>query len=643
MNANRLTVTLLTLSVLTSVNAAEQTKTGRTQAVHVQNFTLQDYRGKQHQLSDFQDASSVVLVFLGTECPLVRLYGPRLEQLSQQYRTRSVVFLGINSNRQDSLTDIAAYARRHGITFPILKDTRNQLADAVNAQRTPSVAVLDSKRQVIYQGRIDDQYGVGYARETPTQTYLVDAIDATLAGRKPALTNVAAEGCLIGRVRKVDHSSTVTYGEHIAPILNQHCVQCHRDGEIAPFALTSFDEVAGWSEMIREVVRDQRMPPWHASPKHGRFSNSRGLSDNEKGLINRWVLAGAPAGDLSSLPELSPKASGWQLESEPDVVVSMNKSATVPAEGAVEYQYYQIDPGFDEDKWIRAAEVVPGARDVVHHILVFVTDGNEPLGQFVEGGGSFLAAYVPGLRTEEYPRGMAKLIPAGSKLVFQMHYTPNGTERTDRSSIGLYFADEIEIDHVVTTQEVINDSFRIPAGAGNHRVEASSRKAPPGMQLLSLMPHMHLRGKSFRYEAVLPGGRRKTLLDVPAYDFNWQTAYRFQQPMKLPAGTRMHCVAHFDNSAGNLNNPAPDEIVRWGEQTWDEMMIGYFDIALPREGASSRIAELRAIMKEFDRNEDGQIQRSEVPQNLQRIFTRLDSNKDDRVNFEELKRLPKNR
>lgn len=612
----------------------------------VEDFSLQDYRGKRHQLSDFDDAKVVVLAFLGTECPLVKLYGPVLGRLAKQYESRGVVFVGMNANRQDSLADIAAYARRHNVHFPILKDVRNRIADEIGAERTPSVAVLDADRRVRYLGRIDDQYGVGYARETARQTWLMDALESLLNDRTIAVTRVAAEGCFIGRVRKVDENSAVTYGEHIAPILNKHCVECHRAGEIAPFSLTDFEEVAGWAEMIREVTRDQRMPPWHADPQYGHFANARGLSQNEKDLINKWVLAGAPAGDLSNLPKLPAKARGWQLNSEPDVVIEMPRTYQVPAEGEVKYQYFRVDPGFKEDKWIRAAEIIPGSREVVHHVLVFARSKGERFKSTGAGGGEFLAAYVPGLRSEPLPDGMAKLVKAGSEIIFQMHYTPIGEERSDLSKVGLYFADEANVKHTVVTLQAANRKIEIPPHEDAHREEATSRSAPVDMQLLALMPHMHVRGKSFRYSLVDADGRENILLDVPHYDFNWQTAYRLSEPISVPRGARLQCVAYYDNSQDNLNNPDPSDTVRWGDQTWEEMMIGYFDVAFPRinsDESSPDGAMLQAlvVMKQFDRNSDGKIQRNEVAKKLLSIFELLDVDNDDEVTLTELRKLPK--
>jgi peroxiredoxin len=622
----------------------------------VADFTLSDYRGREQALADYHESDVVVLAFLGTQCPLVKLYGPRLEELSQTYADRGVVFLGVNANVHDSMAEIAAYARTHGLTFPILKDAGNKLADRLGAERTPEVFVLDNKRTIRYRGRIDDQYGVGYTRDEPAHRELAAAIDALLAGTEITTTLTEVEGCIIGRVREVQGDSDVTYSNQIARILQKRCVECHREGEIGPFALTDYDEVAGWASMINEVVSENRMPPWHADPAHGHFANERRLTDEEKQLIARWADSGAPQGDPRDLPEPVEYTSGWQLPQKPDLVVAMrDEPFDVPAEGVVGYQYFTVDPGFEEDRWVKMAEVVAGNRAVVHHVLVFVRPPKNREGDGA-GGGEYLVGYVPGLRARPYPDGMAKLIPAGSRLVFQVHYTPIGTPQQDLSHVGLVFASPDEVRHmVVTSRATTGGSLRIPAGEANFRTEATTPAAPREVQLLSLMPHMHLRGKSFRYEALYPDGRTEVLLDVPHYEFNWQTAYVLADRKTLPAGTRLHAIAHFDNSPHNLNNPDPDVEVRWGDQTWNEMMIGYFDIAValpkpgqapsPRGDGEESTGEARpqsraaAALERFDKDQDGAISRDEAPARLHALFDTLDANGDGSVDSDELKSL----
>lgn len=654
-------VFVLTMTAPSAFAADSSSLVGR----KVSAFTAKDFRGRTHSLDDYSGSQVIVLAFLGTECPLAKLYGPRLASISKKYADKGVAILGVNSNRHDSITEISAYARIHEIGFPILKDLDNRIADQVGATRTPEILILDQKRIVRYHGRVDDQYGVGYIRDEPEQSFVTNAIDDLLASRSVKTASTEVVGCFIGRMRKPNPNSEVTFSNQIARILNKHCVECHREGEIAPFTLTSYDEVVGWGKTMVEVIDDRRMPPWHADPKHGEFLNARIMTDEEKSLIKQWVDAGCPEGDRSQLPEPPTYTNGWQLPSKPDLVVNMrDQPFEVPAEGTVKYQYFQTDPGFEKDTWVKAAELQPGNRAVVHHILVFV---RPPKGRSKGMGstiGEFLAAYVPGHRAPHYPKGMAKLIPAGSKLAFQLHYTPIGTPQKDLSRLGLVFAEPDEqIEQVVVTQQASNHrGLVIPPHADNHRVEARSQTAPSDVEILAFMPHMHLRGKSFSYAAHYPDGRKKMLLDVPQYDFNWQTAYRVAKPVPLPKGAYLQCVAHFDNSENNLSNPDPTQTVRWGDQTWNEMMIGYFDVAVPKEilglghsetsGRTSqatagsnrtkaRVLEILKAIRDFDRqgNNNGKLEKTEVPQKHLPIFKRLDNNNDDILTADEVAKM----
>jgi peroxiredoxin/mono/diheme cytochrome c family protein len=608
----------------------------------VDAFELQDYRGTKHALSDYRDRKLVVLAFLGTECPLAKRYGQELARLADKYEPRGVAFLGVNSNVQDSITETAAYARQHDIKFPILKDVANKLADALGAQRTPCVFVLDDRQTIRYAGRIDDQYGVGYVRREPERHDLQVALDELLVGHEVSVPLTEAVGCYIGRVKQPQSDSPVTYSNQIARIFQQRCVECHREGEIAPFELDDYDDVVGWAEMIQEVVRDGRMPPWHASPKHGDFENARALTEEEKQSIYAWVAAGAPEGDRKALPAPRTWTSGWQLPRTPDFVAPlMDEPFRVPANGEVRYQYFQIDPGFKEDKWLSAVEIQPGNRSVVHHVLMFAGTSDDVEEQFRGGAAGYDGIFIPGQRVQPYPARMARRIPAGSHLFFQIHYTPVGSEQFDQSRVGMLFVEPQSVKYEVRTASAVNMELNIPPRDDNYRVEASSARLPADVQLLALTPHMHLRGKSFLMEAVYPTGERKTLLDVPRYDFNWQTAYRLKIAMDLPKGARVHCVGHFDNSEKNLNNPDPTKTVHWGEQTWDEMMIGYFDYAVPvgtptPTAAERRQARAQELFDRLDTNADGKVAADESPEKYRGFFKLLDANGDDALSVEEL-------
>jgi peroxiredoxin len=653
------------LSVFTaneSLFAADSPEADSLVGRKVEDFSVKDYRGKTHSLSDYGSSKVVVLAFLGTECPLAKLYAPRLASLNAELKSRGVTFLGVNSNRQDSLTEVASHARRHGIEFPVLKDVGNRIADAIGVTRTPEIVVLDEKRTVRYHGRIDDQYGVGYIRDEVENAFLKEAVEDLLAGRKVKTASTEVVGCFIGRIRKPQADSQVTYSNQVARILQRNCEECHREGEIAPFTLTKYEEVVGWGDTILEVIEDQRMPPWHANPKHGEFANARVLTAQEKQQLRDWVKAGSPEGDPAQLPEARTYTSGWSLPRKPDFVINMaDKPYDVQAEGTVRYQHFTVDPGFTEDKWVKAAELQPGNRAVVHHILVFsLPSGRRERASLASVNGQFLAAYVPGHRSPVFDDGMAKLVPAGSKLVFQVHYTPIGTPQKDLSRLALVFAEPETITHVVTTQQAAEHRrLVIPPGADNYPVEARSQTAPSEVRLLALMPHMHLRGKAFRYEVHYPNGKSEILLDVPNYDFNWQTAYRLAEPKTLPKGAFLRCVAHYDNSEENLNNPDPTVTVRWGDQTWNEMMIGYFDVAVPTSvlginpGARKTAAESDQLniggrkvevskildgITELDKNKDGKLVTKEVPRQYLIIFTRLDANSDGELTLEEARK-----
>jgi peroxiredoxin len=556
---------------------------GATAEPPIADFTLRDSGGKAFALADTKQQKCVVVVFLGTECPLAKLYAPRLQKLADDYRSRGVTVIGIDSNVQDSNADLAAYARLHKIDFPLLKDPGAAVADLFGARRTPEAFVLDERRIVRYRGRIDDQYGVGYMRPEPKRRDLRQALDELLTDKEVSQPHADPAGCLIGRGRKPDEASPVVFSKQISRIFNQHCVECHRPGEIGPFALTDYQEVAGWADTIAEVVAAGRMPPWHANPKFGKFAGDRSLSTEDKQLIAAWAAAGAPEGnraDLPKPPQFQP--AGWQLPRQPDLVIPMSAAPfKVPAEGIVDYQFFAADQKFSEDKWFVAAEVMPGNRAVVHHLLVFAFSKglDEALADGTTDG--YLAAYVPGMRTANYPEGMAKRIPAGSRLVFQVHYTANGSEQFDCSKLGLILADPKRVQYEVLTGSVIRRSIAIPPRTARYRATADFAGLPEQSYLLSMMPHMHSRGAAFNYQLVYPNGKILTLLDIPHYDANWQTTYRLLEPLALPAGSRLRSTAFFDNSEDNPNNPDPTKTVRWGLQAKDEMMVGYFDVAVP--------------------------------------------------------------
>ena len=662
-------VPVAVLGLLIAATGAQSSwASGPTVGRIVHAFELKDFRGKDHSLAAIlRQKKAVAVVFLGTECPLAKLYGPRLEQLSREFAAKQVALIGIDSNRQDAITQIDGFARQHGLTFPILKDLGNKVADDFGATRTPEAFVLDDRGVIRYQGRIDNQYtfgaGVGYAKPQLKRRDLAIAVDEVITGKPVSVPTTEAKGCRIGRVRKPNEESAVTYSNQIARLLNQRCVFCHRPGEIGPFAMTKYHEVAGWGEMIAEVVREQRMPPWHANPAYGKFANEDVLSEKEKEAIYAWVEAGCPEGNLADLPAPPKFTEGWLLERAPDKVVYMTeKRVDINAEGVEPYRYYIADPGFKQDTWVKSAQCLPGNPAVVHHIIVFIAPPeavaklrdaqeraataqaqaglNAPQGvqprqaaqhharaesaekpgrkrlqvdnrpdknvpdknvDATSGRGGddgdisgmdLLCGFAPGTRPFIAPAGMAKLVPAGWQFIFQMHYTTNGSAQKDRSAIGLLFEDPARVSHRLSTANTANIEFEIPAYADDWKVEARKTFVRDTL-LIGMYPHMHIRGKSFRYELTYPNGKKEILLDVPHYDFNWQNWFELQKPLMIPAGSRLLCTAWFDNSENNIFNPDASKPVRWGDQTWEEMMIGWYDVAFPKGEAAKLLAAER--------------------------------------------------
>jgi thiol-disulfide isomerase/thioredoxin len=584
------------------------------------NFTLKDaVSGRPFALYGFAGKKAAVLVFLGTDCPLANVYAPRLEELNREYRGKGVAFVGINSNAHESEAAIGEQVRKYGLDFPVLKDPRNVVADLALVERTPEVLVLDGRARVRYRGAIDDQYGTGTRKPQATKHYLKDALDALLAGRSVALTATDVPGCLLDRVepavsvssrsrvrppsadvvdarKKADKEMSldvgpVTYASAAARIIQEKCQSCHRPGQVAPFSLRSYDDARKHAAMIHEVVDNQRMPPWHADPRYGHFANDRSLNARERATLLAWVEQGAPLGDPAKLPPERSFPEGWTI-GQPDVVFEMAEPFIAPAQGVVEYQHFRVPTGFTEDRWVQAAEAVPGDRAVVHHIIIYVDDHKNRSGKLRQQDLAHLCGYAPGDMPSVYPPGTAKKVPAGSDFIFELHYTPIGRVRTDRSKVGLIFA-KAPVTRQAYTVGIVEDGFLIPPHQSNVPVAASMTLAQD-TRLLGFMPHMHLRGKDFRYTITRPGKPEAVVLSVPAYDFGWQSYYTLASPMDLPKGTRIDCLAHFDNSDKNPYNPDPSKTVRWGPQTFDEMMIGYIDIDLPRDVSPIREPRLKA-------------------------------------------------
>jgi mono/diheme cytochrome c family protein len=368
-------------------------------------------------------------------------------------------------------------------------------------------------------------------------------------------------------------SGIPTFTKNVAPILYKSCAECHRPSGIAPMSLIEYKEVRPWAKSIRERVVDRTMPPWFADPKHGEFANDPSLTQAEIDTIRAWVDAGSPKGDDKDLPQAPKFVEGWTIGT-PDKILSMREDAFIPAEGVVPYRYYRIPTDFTEDKWIQAIEIKPGDRRVVHHVIaLYTSSGENEKGNGVTRAGG-LGGITPNKTGIVYPPGTARLLRKGSTIILQMHYTTIGEATKDRTSVGLIFAKGAP-KRALGGGQVMNVSFVIPPGATDHEVKAS-KTFQEDTYLIAMMPHMHVRGKDFTYTVTYPDGRSEIILHVPKYDFDWQLTYELKKPLLLPKGAKLEGVAHFDNSTRNKFNPDPTSEVRWGEQTWEEMMIGWY-------------------------------------------------------------------
>jgi hypothetical protein len=391
--------------------------------------------------------------------------------------------------------------------------------------------------------------------------------------------------------------STPVFYRDVLPILQQHCQSCHRSGEIAPMPLVTYDDARSRANEIASAVSKRKMPPWFADPHYGHFSNDPSLTQEEIQQLISWANTDAPAGHPEDAPPPRQWTQGWNI-AQPDVIVKMPKPVALPAHGDVEYTYEIVPTGFTENKWIQMSEIRPSSRENVHHAVVYIRPPNSNWLRHAPVGTPFTASdmteedsrrgahwtdsdillvYAPGSSPDQWPAGMAKFVPAGSDLVFQMHYTTHGHPASDQASIGIVFAKQRPAQRVITLQ-LTNDHFVIPPGADNFRVEARGT-LPNDATLLSFFPHMHLRGKQFNYSIVHADGKIELLLRVN-YDFYWQLSYRLAEPRSLKAGTVLQAVALYDNSRNNSHNPDPDASVGWGDQTYDEMMVGFFDVAV---------------------------------------------------------------
>ena len=571
------------LTAQTRSNQAGYVSFGFAPGERVADMTITDVDGRRGTLTGLAGAAGAVLVVRDAECPVTQRYSPRLVELEKEYGPKGYAFAYIDVTPH-SATAARADAAKYGLTGRTILDTDHRLVHALRATSAAEAFVIDARGTLRYRGAIDDQFGIDFHKNAPTMNYLREALDRASLGRDIVRRTTEAPGCLLPVERAAKgQARPVTYHNRISRLVQENCQSCHRVDGNAPMPLDTYRQVADRRATIEFMTKSGRMPPWYAHRKVGTWANDRSLSERDLADLLAWSRNGAPLGNPKDAPSPKKWVKGWNIGT-PDAVVQIPDTFHVPAQGVVEYKYSYAKTNFDEDKWVTAMEIRPTAATVVHHVIVFIEEpGREPdakkrkPGDPAPQGGisGFFGATAPGTPATIYPEGTAKKLPKGAWLKFQIHYTPNGSEHVDQTRIGLLFADK-PVSQEVVTRSAFNTRFEIKPYEKNQIVTAEILMRNGGT-LLSLFPHMHTRGAAFKYELVTPDSQRTTILDVPHYNFNWQTYYAFAKPLEVPPGSRIVATAGYDNSKDNPFNPDPSKTVKFGEQTFEEMMIGYFD------------------------------------------------------------------
>ncbi len=607
------------------------------------NFKLNDHQGRSVELHYHSYAPAVVLMGHRAGEQEVAEAARQLAELQEQHR--EVVMFLVNAVAGEDRAVLRQDVEANGLSFPVLNDRTRLVSEALELEYPGQALLIDTRRwDILYRGPVT----------TGDERPLADALDRHLAGQDVARGDVEMPEPL--RALAFDLSSEsdrevheqISYSDTIAPLLEQKCADCHRPGGIGPWAMTGHEIVQGFSPMIRETILTRRMPPWHADPEVGEFRHDMSLSDEQTRTLVHWIDAGAPRGEgIDPLAEKEWGDSQWSM-GEPDLIVDL-PAFEVPATGVLDYQYFEVKNPLDRDVWVEAVQIVPGDRQVVHHAIATFGESSS-LAQDADSGEALLQpqlmTFVPGNETYIYPEGNGVYVPADSSFYTQMHYTTYGKATTDQTRIGLYFADEAP-EHVLQHYAIINTNLRIPAGEAEHTEQAYYEFRRDAV-IYSLFPHAHYRGRASSFSLRYPDGNEELVLSVPNYDFNWQRYFQFQAPIEVPAGTRIVHRTSYDNSPHNESNPDPEREVRFGEQTWQEMLYG---------GVSFRYAESRPDdhridqgdyltslgMGFLDRNMDGKVELSEMPERsreqLALPFTMLDSNQSGGLEFEQFRQL----
>ncbi|MBL8554127.1 MAG: redoxin domain-containing protein [Phenylobacterium sp.] len=612
----------------------------------VDNFMLADTDYMGHELYR-SDAKVIVLISHANGCPIVRNLAPKIRALKAKYEGQGVEFLMVNSAVQDSVDDIAKEKAEYGFDVPILKDSNQLVGEQLGVTRTGEFFVVDPKTwKVVYRGPLDDRLDYGSQKAVADHNWTADAIEAALAGRQAMAATKQSPGCLIDFPER-GKVAQISYAKEVAPILEKKCASCHTEGGIGPFALSSYEMAKGFSPMIREVLRTDRMPPWNVDAHVGKFADDKSLSPAEIKTLVHWVEQGAPRGAGPDPLVASAKkrvVQQWPL-GKPDLILEI-PAYTIPASGVVDYQRPVVANPLTEGKWVKASTYVVSQRQGVHHFLSGYLKEMPADGKGNESRwGASMGGYAVGAESTLWPKNVGTYLAPGGAVGFQAHYTPFGKEATDKSLLGLYFYKDGEKPGLMMRNSVVVDNtIKIPAGEARHK-ETAYIDVPKEMLLYSAFPHAHYRGYASDLWVQAPDGTKTRILAMPRYDFNWQREYTFAQPLKIAAGSKLIANYWYDNSKKNPANPDASKTIVWGDQSWEEMFYTairyrWTDETSAKQVEYDKLMDETRLLGMFDDNMDGKIEvaefKGELGDKLKPYFAQMDQNKSGAVENSEL-------
>lgn len=611
--------------------------------------SFKDMTGKAIDLRTLaKESKGLVIAFHSTSCPVSRQYGPTLARLEKEIRRQGLKMVIVNPHGTDKPADIEKLRTNFPADLPYIWDKDDSLSKAIGARSTTEVFLVDTSMTIRYRGGVDDQFTTSRIINKPNAQWLSDAVSEMLRNERIVKAVTDPSGCLLDSEPNTTLKfSKITYHNRISRMIQQHCLECHRQGGLAPFSLETYEEIKDHKSMVRLMVKSDQMPPWFAdrnSPKgHPGWSNDRSLSALEKRDLIDWLSSKDMAeGNAADAPVTHIyNNADWEI-GNPDRIFKLEEPIQIPAQGKIKYQVRTIQTNLEEDTWIDAIEVKPTDHEVVHHAMVYVLPAKHTHAETeYKTDADFdkhlapelLFVYGPGDTFEKSPEGFGKLIRKGSRLRFQIHYTPKGEATSDQLMVGIKVMKTkpkyLEIPHAM-----VNLGIKIPADDANH-VETISQFIPFDINLLSIAPHMHYRGKSIRYDLVYPDLHSETLLFVPKWNFEWQLNYQLAKPIKVPKGSSIHVTAVYDNSANNIDNPDHTKTILWGPDSTDEMLVaGFVYFTDSKENETSRfpapnVTGSSGLFLKFIMND----------QVRDRIFRFLDSNGDKKISRKELDRI----